>query len=93
MVGVTLSVLLSADIKSKGAFRKRAYRLIECDGTRGACLARVVSVLGLSPDTGKPLAFACRVSPRIWRCLHNRQGMPRFREDYGDKQDSHIAAI
>lgn len=33
MVGVTLSVLLSAGIKSRGAFRKRACRLIECVGT------------------------------------------------------------
>ena len=32
MVGVALSVLLSAGTRARGAFRKRVCRLIECDG-------------------------------------------------------------
>ncbi|CVI24507.1 hypothetical protein AGR1A_pAt20374 [Agrobacterium fabacearum CFBP 5771] len=55
MVGVALSSLLSAGTEARGAFRKKVCRLIECDGTREACLARVVAVLGSLPDTGSPL--------------------------------------
>lgn len=45
MVGVVLSVLLNADTKASGAFRRRVCQLIECDGTRG--LSRESSFGGL----------------------------------------------
>lgn len=85
MVGVALSVLLSAGTKARGAIRKRVRRLIEYDGTRGLSRESRIGA-ELSPNRGKPPAFACRVSPRIEGCFHNGQGMRRDREDYGEKQ-------